>query len=50
MPTIHLADDELATVTDAVRRLIEEARLPRARVDRLGSALAKLDQKFDPDP
>ena len=44
MPTIDLTDEELATVTAAIRRLIEVDKFPRApRVDRLRSALAKLD-------
>jgi hypothetical protein len=45
MPTIDLTDAELATVATAIRRLIEVDKFPRApRVDRLRSALAKLDQ------
>jgi hypothetical protein len=45
MPTIDLTDDELATVTAAIRRLIEANKFPHApRVDRLRSALAKLEQ------
>ena len=44
MPTIDLTDEELATVTAAIRRLIEVDKFPNApRVDRLRSALAKLD-------
>jgi hypothetical protein len=44
MPTIDFTDEELATVTAAIRRLIEVDKFPRApRVDRLRSALAKLE-------
>jgi hypothetical protein len=44
MPTINLTDDELAAVTAAVRRTIEDDKFPRApRLDPLRSALAKLD-------
>ena len=38
MPTIDLTDDELAAVTAAIRRLIDEDRFPHAP----RSALAKL--------
>ncbi len=44
MPTIDLADDELAAVTEAIRRAIEDDRFPRAsRLDPLRSTLAKLE-------
>ena len=44
MPTIDLPDDELAAVTAAIRRAIEEDRFPRApRLDPLRAALARLD-------
>ncbi len=44
MPTIDLTDAELAAVTGAIRRLINEDRFPRApRLEPLRSALAKLD-------
>jgi hypothetical protein len=44
MPTIDLTDDELAAVTAAVRRAIEDDRFPYApRLDLLRSALAKLE-------
>jgi hypothetical protein len=44
MPTIDLTDDELAAVTAAVRRAVDEDRFPRApRLDPLRSALAKLE-------
>ena len=44
MPTIDLTDAELAAVTAAIRRLIEQDPFPRApRLDLLRSALAKLD-------
>jgi hypothetical protein len=43
MPTIDLTDDELAALTAAIRRLIEEDRFPRApRLEPLRSALEKL--------
>ena len=42
MPLINLTDEELAAVTAALRRLIEEDRFPRApRLDLLRSALAR---------
>jgi hypothetical protein len=42
--TINLDDDELAAVTAALRRAIEEDRFPRApRLDPLRAALVKLD-------
>ena len=53
MPTIDLTDDELAAVTAAIRRLIDEDRFLHApRLDRLRSALAKVDAapKLTPDP
>ena len=53
MPTIDLTDDELAAVTAAIRRLIDEDRFPHApRLDPLRSAFAKLDAapKLTPDP
>ena len=44
MPTINLTDDELAAVTAAIRRLVEEDKFPHApRLDPLRAALAKLD-------
>jgi hypothetical protein len=44
MPTIDLTDAELAAVTAAIRRAIEEDRFPRApRLDLLRSALAELE-------
>ena len=44
MPTIDLTDDELAAVTAAIKRSIEEDHFPLARhLDLLRSALAKLD-------
>jgi hypothetical protein len=55
MPTFDLTDDELAAVTAAIRRAIEEDRFPRApRLDPLRSALAKLEPapapKLSPHP
>jgi hypothetical protein len=45
MPTINLTDDELAAVTAAIRRAIEDDRFPCApRLDPLRSALAKFDR------
>jgi hypothetical protein len=44
MTTINLTDDELAAVTVAIRRAIEDDRFPHApRLDPLRAALAKLD-------
>jgi hypothetical protein len=44
VPTPDLTDDELAAVTAAVRRAIEDDRFPHApRLDPLRSALAKLE-------
>jgi hypothetical protein len=49
MPTIDLTDAELAAVTRAIRRAIEEDRFRRApRLDLLRSALAKLDPATPP--
>ena len=44
MPTINLTDDELAAVTAAIRRAIEDDRFPRApRLDPLRAALGKFE-------
>ena len=44
VPTISLTADELAAVTAAIRRAIEDDRFPRApRLDPLRAALAKFD-------
>jgi hypothetical protein len=44
MPTIDLPDDELAAVTAAIRRLIEDDKYPHApRLDPLKAALARLE-------
>ncbi len=44
MPTINLTDDELAAVTAALRRTIEDDRFPHApRLDPLRAALGKFD-------
>jgi hypothetical protein len=44
MPTIDFSDEELAAVTAAVRRTIDEDRYPHSpRLEPLRSALAKLD-------
>ena len=43
MPTIDLPDDELAAVTAAIRRAIEDNRYPHApRLDPLRAAVAEL--------
>ena len=44
VPTIDLPDDELAAVTAALRRLIEDDKFPHApRLDPLRAALARFD-------
>jgi hypothetical protein len=44
VPTIDLPDDELAAVTAAIRRLIEDDKFPLSpRLDPLRAALARLD-------
>ena len=44
MPTINLTDDELAAVTAALRRAIEDDKYPHApRLDPLKAALGKFD-------
>jgi hypothetical protein len=44
VPTINLADDELAAVTAAIRRVIEDDRFPHApRLDPLRAALGKFE-------
>ena len=44
MPTIDLPADELAAVTTAIRRAIEDDKFPHApRLDPLRAALARLD-------
>jgi hypothetical protein len=44
VPTIDLTDDELAAVTAAIRRAIENDKFPQApRLDPLRAALAKLE-------
>ena len=49
MPTIDLPDDELAAVTAAIRRLIDEDRFPHApRLDPLRAALARLQAASEP--
>jgi hypothetical protein len=51
VPTIDLTDDELAAVTAAIRRAIEEDRFPHApRLDPLRSAMAKLERVTPPKP
>ena len=44
MPIIDLPDDELAAVTAAIRRVIEDDKFPHApRLDPLRAALARLE-------
>jgi hypothetical protein len=51
MPTIDLPDDELAAVTAAIRRLIEDDKYPHApRLDPLRAALARLDAALALEP
>ena len=51
MPTINLTDDELAAVTAAIRRAIEDDRFPHApRLDPLRAALGKFDAAPEPTP
>ena len=51
MPTIDLPDDELAAVTAAVRRAIEDDKFPHApRLDPLRAALARLEAATEPTP
>jgi hypothetical protein len=45
MPTVDLTNNELAAVTAAIKRAIEEDRFPRApRLDPLRPTLATLEQ------
>jgi hypothetical protein len=49
MPTIDLPEDELAAVTAAIRRAIEDDRYPHApRLDPLRAALARLEAAIVP--
>ena len=49
MPTIDLPADELAAVTAAIRRLIEDDKYPHApRLDPLRAALARLEAARQP--
>jgi uncharacterized membrane protein YccC len=51
MPTIDLTDDELAAVTAAIRRLIDEDRFPHApRLDPLRSRLRKARRRAKANP
>jgi hypothetical protein len=51
VPTIDLPDDELAAVTAAIRRTIEDDRYPHApRLDPLRAALARLEAASNPAP
>ena len=50
MPTIDLPDDELAAVTAAIRRAIEDDKFPHApRLDPLRAALARLEAASEPN-
>jgi hypothetical protein len=49
VPTINLADDELAAAIAAIRRAIEDDRFPHApRLDPLRAALEKFDAAPEP--
>jgi hypothetical protein len=49
VPTIDFTDDELAAVTAAVRRAIEDERFPHApRLDPLRAALGKFEAAPEP--
>jgi hypothetical protein len=51
VPTIDLPADELAAVTAAIRRAIEDDRFPHApRLDPLRAALGKLEAAPEPAP
>ena len=51
MPTVNLTDDELAAVTAAIRRTIEDDRFPHApRLDPLRAALGKFDAEPEATP
>jgi hypothetical protein len=49
VPTINLTDDELAAITAAIRRAIEDDRFPHApRLDPLRAALGKFEAATEP--
>jgi hypothetical protein len=51
VPTINLNDDELAAVTAAIRRAIEDDRFPHApRLDPLRAALGKFEAALALEP
>jgi hypothetical protein len=51
VPTINLTADELAAVTAAIRRAIEDDRFPHApRLDPLRAALGKFETAPEPTP
>jgi hypothetical protein len=51
VPIINLTADELAAVTAAIRRAIEDDRFPHApRLDPLRAALGKFDAAPEPAP
>jgi hypothetical protein len=51
VPVIDLPDDELAALTKALRRLIEDDKYPHApRLDPLRAALARLQAAANPTP
>jgi hypothetical protein len=51
VPTIDLPSDELAAVTAAIRRVIEDDKFPHApRLVPLRAALARLEAAAEPTP
>ena len=51
MPTIDLTDDELAAVTAAIRRAVEDDKFPHVlRLDPLRAALGKLEAATERSP
>ena len=51
MPRINFSDEELAAVTAAIRRAVEDDRFPHApRLDPLRAALGKFDPAREPIP
>jgi hypothetical protein len=51
VPAINLTDDELAAVTAALRRVIEDDKYPLSpRLDPLRAALGKLEAAREPEP
>jgi hypothetical protein len=51
VPTINLNVDEIAAVSAAIRRAVEDDKFPHApRLDPLRAALGKLDAALEPTP